>query len=443
MRKTLSIACIVLAGLLGTQAAMAETLMDIYKLAKQNDPQFKAAQASLESTRQLRDQSKGRFLPSLDLAASSSRSDYTPTTTTGPTTITGTSNTTTSTSYSATLTETLFNYGNFVYNRQTELSVKQAEENFRAESQNLIIRVADRYFGVLSALDNLEFSKANKKAIERQLEQTKQRFDVGLVAITDVHEAQARYDSTVAENIAAENALDSAYEALRQLTGKYLKQLSTLKGTVPLEPPQPNNIDKWTKLALDQNPLVQANQFAVQYAQESVKAQRAGYYPNVQVNASYSDNTTDISGGSTYDTSGTSVGISMSLNLYNGGRTSSAVKKAQYDLSYAQENLESVQRQSQHDVRNAYLNVIAGVSRVKALKQAVVSSESALKASEAGFDVGTRTTVDVLLARQNLFDARRNYSQSKYTFITDTLRLKQAGGELAEDDLNKINALLQ
>lgn len=133
----------------------------------------------------------------------------------------------------------------------------------------------------------------------------------------------------------------------------------------------------------------------------------------------------------------------MSLNLYNGGRTSSAVKKAQYDLSYAQENLESVQRQSQHDVRNAYLNVIAGVSRVKALKQAVVSSESALKASEAGFDVGTRTTVDVLLARQNLFDARRNYSQSKYTFITDTLRLKQAGGELAEDDLNKINALLQ
>jgi len=443
MRKTLSMICIALASLLVTQSALAETLMDIYKLAKQNDPLIKAAQASLESTRQLRGQSKSRFLPSLDVNASGSRADFTPTTTTSSgTTITGSSNTSTTKSYSATLSESLFNYGNFVYNRQTELSVKQAEENFRAEKQNLVIRVADRYFGVLSALDNLEFSKANKEAIGRQLEQTKQRFDVGLVAITDVHEAQARYDSTVAENIAAENALDSAYEALRQLTGKYLKQLSTLKGTVPLEPPQPNNIDKWTKLALDQNPLVQSNQYAVQYAQESVKAQRTDYYPNIRASASYSDSSTD-SGGATNEYSGTSVGITLSLNLYNGGRTSSAVKKAQYDLSYAQQNLESTQRQVQRDVRNAYLNVIAGVSRVKALKQAVISSESALKASEAGFDVGTRTTVDVLLARQNLFDARRNYSQAKYTFITDTLRLRQAGGELTDDDLKRVNELLR
>ena len=437
MRKTLSITCFALASLLAAQSALADTLLEIYNLAKTNDPGFKAAQATLDSTRQLRGQSTANFLPRLDVGASRNHYDNsysTIDTTTGlPTIITGSGD---STVYSATLSESLFNYGNIVYNRQTDLSVKQAEANFRAEQQNLIIRVADRYFGVLSALDSLEFTKANKQAIGRQLEQTKQRFDVGLVAITDVHEAQARYDSTVAENIAAENALDSAFEALREITGKYQKQLSTLKANVPLEPPQPNNIDQWTQQAMKQNPLVLANQYAVQYAQQVVKAQRAGYYPKVSLDASYIDN-------STTDTSNTSVGISMSLNLYNGGRTSSAVKKAQYDLTYAQENLESTQRQSQRDVRNAYLNVIAGVSRVKALKQAVVSSESALKASEAGFDVGTRTTVDVLLARQNLFDARRNYSQAKYTYITDTLRLKQAGGELTEDDLKKINVWLE
>ena len=440
MRKTLSLLCIALTGLLAAQSALADTLLEVYELAKRNDPQFKAAQSTLESTRQLLDQSSANFKPSLDLNANSTWNDKTTNTYVDPTTkipLTTTTDSNTTSNYSLTLSQSLFNYGNNIYSHQTELSVKQAEENFKAEEQNLIIRVADRYFGVLSALDNLEFTKADKEAIGRQLEQTKQRFDVGLVAITDVHEAQARYDSTVAQNIAAENALDGAFEALRELTGQYQKQLSTLKGNVPLELPQPNNIDQWTQQALSQNPSVLANQYAVQYAQQVIKAQRAGYYPRLNVNATYYDD------DNANTSSRTSVGIGLTVNLYNGSYTSSLVKKAQIDLIYAQEVLESTQRQSQRDVRNAYLNVISGISRVKALKQAVVSSESALKASEAGFDVGTRTTVDVLLARQNLFDARRNYSQAKYNFITDTLRLKQAGGDLSPDDLKKINVWLE
>ena len=300
-----------------------------------------------------------------------------------------------------------------------------------------MVRVADRYFNVLAAFDNLEFSQAEKEAIGRQLEQTKQRFDVGLVAITDVHEAQARFDSALAESIASESGLDSALESLREITGAYPAELNGVRDNAPLITPEPNDIDEWTQMALKQNLDIIAIEHAVQQARENIKAQRAGYYPTVNANASFADSTADGT------SSTTTAGISVNWNLWAGGRTSSQVRQANHDLTTSMENLEQTRRAVQRNTRDAFLDVISGISRVRALKQAVISSESALSASEAGFEVGTRTTVDVLLARQNLFNARRNLSQAKYEYITDSLRLKRSAGILAPDDIEKINQWLE
>lgn len=407
----------------------ADTLMEVFELAKRNDPQIKAAKSTLESAREYINQSDANFLPSLDFNTGVNYSDTfnnVPVTTDK-----------TYTSYGLTLSVPIYNYSNFTISNQNEAYVAQSEANYKAAELALMVRVADRYFGVLSAFDNLEFTKAEKEAIARQLDQTKQRFDVGLVAITDVHEAQARFDSSTAETIAAESALDNALESLRELTAAYPKELSGLKENTPLITPEPNNIDEWTDMALKQNLSIIASQYGVEQSRENIKSQRAGYHPTLNASASVSSN--DRPDSETY----TNASINLRWNIWAGGRTNSQVRQANYDLTTAEENLEKTRRDIQRQVRDAFLQVMSGVSRVKALKQAVISSESAMKASEAGFEVGTRTTVDVLLARQNLFSARRNLSQAKYQYITDTLRLKQAAGQLVPDDLEKINQWLQ
>lgn len=405
----------------------ASSLLDIYLQAKENDPQFRAAEASVKSAGEFIQQSNANFRPSVDVGAGINwNAETTPT---APADTSG--------RFNLGVTQSLYNYGNNVVSDQNENFLSQSETNLKAEEQNLMVRISDRYFDVLSAADNLTFARAEKDAIGRQLEQTKQRFDVGLVAITDVHEAQARYDSSVAETISAENAQDSALESLRELTGTYPEVLNGLKSNAPLIMPEPSDIEAWTSMALQQNLSIISSRFAVAQARDNIRLQRAGYHPTVNLTGSYSDD------DDSKTPSNTSVSLNLAYNLYGGGRTGSKVRQAQHNLTEALENLEKIKRESQSQVRQAYLDVIAGISRVKALKQAVISSESAMSASEAGFEVGTRTTVDVLLARQALFSARRNFSQAKYDYITDTLRLKRAAGALSLRDIEGINDWLQ
>jgi outer membrane protein len=419
-----------LALLLLSNAVYAENLIDIYDLAKKNDPTFQAAVATQNAAHETVKQSRGEFLPNVGLRAgySDTAGDSQPFSSTSATT-----------SYSVTLSQPLYNSNIAANHSLNKNFVKQSDADFKSAEQSLIVRVANQYFSVLGAQDNLEFSKAEKNANERQLEQTKQRFEVGLVAITDVHEAQARYDLSVSQLISAENLLNNEVEALRAITGEYHNSLSALQDDTPLQSPEPNDIEKWTKLALEQNQDLISTRYFVEQSRDAVDIQRAGNKPTLDFTTTYSHSDNDDYG--TIDT--TSYGVQFNMNLFAGGTISANIQQAQYNLTRAMENLEKARRTTQQTVRSAYLGVLSAISQVKALRQAVISSESRLKASEAGFEVGTRTTVDVLDARRELFNSQREYARSRYDYILQLLKLRQAAGTLSAEDLNRVNNWLQ
>jgi len=431
---------IIVVAWLGASNAQAEDLMQIYQLAVESDPSFQAAEASLRSTIEAKGQVDSNYLPSLDLSAGAVQSK------TETSTATSESN---SIRYGASIQQPIYNRFFPIQSRLAKSRIVGAEADFSAAQQALIVRASEGYLGVLRALDNLEFANAEQESIGRQLEQTKQRFEVGLVAITDVHEAQARFDLARARTIEAENSLNNAREALRSITGRYHENLAVLSDKTPfVARPDPDDIDYWTDSALEKNYDLQFYQQAVVQAQETVSLQRADYYPTLYLNGSYQrtegddyENTFGITVDGDVDSS--SVSLNFNMNLYSGGSTKSAVSQAKQDLRYAREIYEQTKREVQQRVRNQYLGVISGISRVDALKQAVVSNESALKAAEAGFEVGTRTTVDVLNARSLLFSAINNYSQARYDYISSWLRLLQAAGTLNEEALERINKWLE
>ncbi len=419
--------------------ATAENLAQIYALAQENDPQFKSARAALESAYESVKISRGDFLPDLSVNAGYSEddTDFTSkgTTTTTPTTITTDGGTTT---YSIDFKLPIFRSENNANHSRNKNYVLQAEADFETAEQSLILRVATQYFAVLGAQDNYEFSQAELRANARQLEQTKQRFEVGLVAITDVHEAQARYDLSVAQSIDAENQLNNETESLRAITGKYHSSFALLKPESPLTPPEPDDIEHWTNLALEQNKFLISSQHFAAQSRDTVNVQKAGHKPKLDFNASQSHYDSD-----TGESDSTSFGIQFSMNLFNGGSTSASVRQAEHGLTQAMESLEAARRDTQRNVRNSFLSVRSAVSKVKALNQAVISSQSRLKASEAGYDVGTRTTVDVLDARRELFNSQRQYSRARYDYILEKLRLEQFVGDLNGEDVKNINNWLQ
>jgi len=418
-------------------SARAEDLVEIYKQATQNDAQIRGARAQMQQTMEAKPLAQARFLPSLNLGANYTRSktEITPSS--------GSSNDTyPSTGYSLTLTQPLFHADAFAQSNQADAQISQAEAQFKAEELGLTLRVAERYFEVLAAQDNLTFVKAEHEAIGKQLEQTKQRFNVGLIAITDVHEAQARFDLSSAAVIGADNRLANAWEALREVTGQSYKTLATLIPDAPLVPPTPADIEQWAQSALKQNPAVQAARYAMESAESEVSRQKGFDYPTVDVVGSYSnsDNSEAPLGVERKDTS---VALHLNWLLYQGGTTQSAVRRANLQVEQAKFALEQQRRSATLQTREAYLGVTANISRVAALKQAVVSHKSALAATEAGYEVGTRTTVDVLNTRTGLFLAQRDYTQARYDYILATLRLKGATGTLATEDLQQINGWLK
>ena len=442
MNKNKFTVSVVLTLILWVPAIHAENLMQIYQLAVESDPVYKSAEATLRSTVEGKGQADANYLPSLNVFGGGSTSRNRSARSTSKTHYSD---------YGASITQSIYNRNYTLESRIAKSSINQAEAQFAAAKQALIIRVSEAYFGVLSAMDNLQFAKAKQEAIGRQLEQTKQRFDVGLVAITDVHESQASFDLSRAETIAAENQLNNARETLRSVTGKYHENLSPLSEKTPfVVRPDPDNIDTWTEMALDKNYDLLASQQAVVQAQEQVSLQRAGYYPTLNLSATYqktlgSDYQIDVNNVPTTfsgNSDNASVGLNLNWNLYSGGSTSSAVAQARQNLIFYRESYEAKKRGVQQNVHSAYLGVISNISRVQALKQAVVSNESALKAAEAGFEVGTRTTVDVLNARSQLFSAINNHSQARYEYVLAWLNLYQSAGTLDQNTLDKINKWL-
>lgn len=417
---------------IAAQVSQAENLKEIYTLALENDPQYQAAEAGLEAAKEAMPQSTAGFLPTLNASAShieNADEDFDHADT-----------------YSITLNQPIFRHGTFVQRRAAKSTVAQAEHDFESARQALILDVARAYFGVLSAQDNVEFATAEKEANARQLDQTKQRFDVGLVAVTDVHESQAAYDFSVAEAIAAENNLDSARETLREITGRYHDVLLALDENMPLTPPNPASLEAWTKMAMEQNTALMAAYETTEQARENVSAQTSNHYPTLDLilNHSKYEGTSNVGGTPVdIDTEDTTATLQLNVALFEGGGTQSRVRQAREYLRASQHSLEQTKRSTQAQVRNAYRGVLSGISRVKALKQAVVSNQSALKAAEAGYEVGTRTTVDVLDARRNLFRAQRDYAKARYDYLINTLALNQAAGSLTSEQLDDIGKWLK
>ncbi|MDH5445814.1 MAG: TolC family outer membrane protein [Gammaproteobacteria bacterium] len=422
--------------LISSGQLLAEDLNNIYSLAAQYDPQFRAAQAQYEAETEAPYQAWGDMMPQINGAIYES-------TTTGESTSSGATTTYDydSDGYSLSLTQSIYNHGKFAQISQAHAISARALANYQYAQQELILRAAEKYFNVLAAQDNLAFTRAEKKSIAHQLKQTQQRFNVGLTAITDVHEAQARYDQSVAQDIAAENKLSISREVLREMTRSDHSTLFSLKESTPLVKPDPADVQEWVKMALDRNFKLIAARESMEASSAGISKARAGHYPNLEVVAS--KNVSDSTGGMfPGERDETTVKLQLSMNIFSGGSLMSKSREASYRHMQSKEQLEQARRATERQTRNSFLSVIAKISQVKALKQALASSETALKATTAGFKVGTRTTVDVLNSQRDLFRAKLNYALARYDYIMETLRLKQAAGTLSPQDLKAINAWL-
>jgi len=419
--------------------AAAGGLLDNYLLARDNDPQLKAADATRLAQGETKDQSVALLLPTISLSASTEdvNTDTDSNFTFNPSrkenfNVNG---------YSLTLTQPVYHHDYWVGLRQADATVAQAEADYGVAKQDLMIRLASSYFDLLAAQDNLDFARAEKEATARQLVQAKQRFEVGLIAITDVHEAQAQYDLTVAQEINADNLLANTREALQEITGQYEQAPRLLQDQIPLLSPDPADIEQWVSKATEQNLGLKSSQFAQQVASEETNRQRSGHFPTLDIVANRNISNSNSSFGSESETD--RIALQLNVPLFAGGAINSRTRQAAYRADAAKQNLLQTRRSVVRQTRNAYLGVIAEISRVKALNQAVISSAKANEATQAGFEVGTRTIVDVLLSQRELFRAKRDYARSRYDYILNTLRLKQAAGTLNVADIEAINEWLK
>ena len=418
----------------------AADLLEIYGFAQNSDPQYRQVSAANRATLEQRPQALAQLLPALSFSANAFTNEqdissaFNPIN--APNTVSYDSH-----GYSLDLIQPLFRGDRIIGYLQAGNRIKQADAELIAAEQDLMVRTTMAYFEVLAAHDNLGFAEAEKKSLSRQLDQAKQRFDVGLTAITDVQEAQAGHDLAFAAEIEARNNVDNAQEALREIIGAYFSALAGLGETMPLLSPQPEEIETWTNAALEYNLNVLAAQHAVDSARREVKRQQAGHLPTVDMVARHGLDKTGGRFGS-FETTTSSVGVQLNVPIFQGGFVNSRVRETHERLNAELERLEQARRHAQRLTRQAYLGVISGVSRVKALNQAVVSSETALQATEAGFEVGTRTAVDVVAAERVTSQAKRNYARARYDYVLDTLRLKQASGSLSAEDLSHVNRWL-
>ncbi len=428
----------------GLLPVYALDLVQTYELALQNDPQLQVMRAERDSVRESRPQALAQLRPTLSVSGDATRTyskvKSSSSSMTYTTYSTGKS-TSDKTVFSLNLNQPLYRKDYWIQLQQSDNQIAQAEANYETERQNLIMRIAQAYFDVLSAQDTLGFSHAEKKAILRQLEQAQQQFDVGLIAVTSVHEARAAYDKARADEILAENELDDAWEALHEIIGDSEKRLARLTADLPLSRPVPDSIDQWSETALQQNPKLVALSSATAVARQNIELQRAGHYPTLAIVGSHTISRSSAVRASDSDTS--TIGLQLNVPLYLGGGTTSRTRQARFDFEKAQQNLDRERRAVKRQVRDAYRGVVSSISRVEALKATTISAKSALEATEAGQEVGTRTMVDVLTEQRNLYRARRDYSFVRYDYILNGLRLKQAAGSLSRADLEKITPWLE
>ncbi|UPR33298.1 outer membrane channel protein TolC [Vibrio cyclitrophicus] len=421
-----------------SSSAFADTLAEVYDQAKQNDPQLLRSAAQRDAAFEAVTSSRSSLLPQINLTANydinRGERDYDST---------GNSNIDNNNwGVGVGFSQELYQRSSWITLDTAEKTARQSDSAYAAEQQALILRTATAYFDVLRAQDNLEFVRAEKAAVARQLEQTKQRFEVGLSAITDVHDAQAQYDGVLADEVLAENDLTNSYEGLREITGQEHSNLSILDTDRFSASKSSESAVALVEQAQQKNLSLLASRISQDIAKDNISLASSGHLPSLTLDGSYalsdqSNSTQD------YDQDNLNIGLNLVVPLYTGGSTTSLTKQAEYNYVAASEDLEATYRSVVKDVRAFNNNISASIGALRAYEQSVVSAQSALEATEAGFDVGTRTIVDVLDSTRRLYDANKNLSDARYNYILSVLQLRQAVGTLSEQDIVDVNAGLK
>jgi outer membrane protein len=417
-------------------------LLAIYERAVQQDPAIHQAESLRNAALENKPQSIAQLLPNLSVTANLGR-NYVLTKSTDliQRNIAG-GNFVNFWNSAATLTlrQPIYHHELWVQLSQADSQVAQAEANYEAAQQSLMQRTTAAYFDILFKQDSLEFTRMQKESIERQLEQAKARFEVGLIAITDVDAAQAAYDKAKASQIASENDLDNSREALRAIVGQFDDNIAGLTADIPLPPPEPADMDAWNQRAQENNLAIIAAQNQADISKKSIDLQFAGHLPTLDLvgSAGFTDNNRPNG----ISTEAQSIGMQLNLPLFQGGLVNSKVRQAREQFQADLENLELQRRTARLNVKTSFRGVTTAISQVAALKSAVASAQSALEATEAGFEVGTRTMIDVLLVQSNLYQAKRDYAQARYNYVTNSITLKQAAGILTQADIEIVNRWL-
>ncbi len=422
-------------------AHAGDDLLNIYLLAQQNDAELQVVEARYQATAQGDSIALANLLPHVSFEYNlsetrqsvegesfgrSGRARYT------------------TRNDRLTLSQTLYHHDLYVELDRAGANTARALAQRDAVRQKLIVRTAEAYFDVLAAQDDALFSRKEKDAIALQLEQAEARFQVGLTAIVEVKETQASYDLAVAREIEAQNLLENQLEALTVITGHPHQNLASLSGRLRPVPPEPADIQKWTEAALEHNLDYLIRKRELDVARHTVRFEEAKHWPTLDLYASLND--TEDTGG-VYSPAGTKtnadrISIQLKVPLLAGGEVYYRTRQAMFEREAAQAELLSTQREVEQDVRSAYRDVTAGTSRVHAFERALESARVDLEAHEAGLEAGTRDTVDVVQATSRLYAAERDYSQTRYDYIVDTLRLRQATGQLSLEDIEWANSLL-
>ncbi len=431
-----------------------EDLLDAYRDARANDPVLSQADATRLATGEGVPQARALLLPQISAGMTlsqtngggSSRSDLVDPTTGQPIVVAGQTGHSRTRSINGTLSQTVFDFSKFANLKAAHSAANAQDATYQAALQNLLVRVTATYFTVLNDEDQLTFAKANEDAFKRQFDQADQQYKVGLAAITNVYQAKAFYENARTQTIAAQNTLDNDKEALRVITGKPTGDLKKLRDDLPLQPPTPNNPEAWVKQAEQSNPTLLAQKDNVEAAKHNITVARSGHLPTITANVSYGKNTTWYQNPVGFDPNrpaSTTIGLTLNVPIFSGGLTQSRVRQTIYQRDAATDALELQRRQIVQSTLNYYRSALAGISQVESSKASVESGQKALEATRAGFEVGTQTFTDVLLAIQTLTQSESAYSQARHQFILNKLLLQQAAGTADFKDIQAINALLQ
>jgi outer membrane protein len=415
--------------------AQSVDLITVYEEALRTNPQLAAAAANLDAVRERRPQALAGLLPEVFVDGSLSRLRIKNLNQSQP------ANRSTNKTAGINLTQPLIRYDRWIQLKQSDSEIAGAEAAYVAAEQELMIQVAERYFQVLDAQDNLKFAESEKSSIGRQLDQATQRFEVGLIAITDVKAAQARFDLSVSQEIQAISGLVEAKDSLREIVGTYYDKLTPLTADLELVRPEPESTETWVEKAKQQNLSILTAEAAAELARQEINRQRAGHYPTLDLNAgsNYRDTGIGVVPVERYDNE---IGVQLNIPVYQGGAVNSRTREARNRFQEATEQLQQEIRSAEFETRNAYRGVMTDIAQVRALGKSLESTEIAVEAEEAGFEVGTRTIVDVLNATRENYLARLNYARARYLYVVDQLRLKRAAGILSRQDMLEVNSSL-